>query len=132
MEKKITENQKTILLIDDDVDFSEMAKMFLDKSGLYRVGICNDSTRAMEFVRGWRPDLVLLDVMMPHTDGGEVAALLRADSELSSTPVIFMTSLMTPGEAARSSKGAKNPFIPKPISGEDLVLRVRRFFELGN
>lgn len=120
-------HKKTILMVDDDVDFTKMAKMLLEKTGLYEVGVCNESTAAVEWIRGWKPDLILLDVVMPNVDGGEIAAILQKDKDLCSIPLVFMTSLMTAEEAAQNPLIAKHRFISKPISGQTLLDRVRGF-----
>ena len=120
--------KRSILIIDDDVDFCEMAKLMLEKTGLYDVSVCNNSSEAMDWVRGRKPELILLDVVMPNVDGGEIAAQLKGNKEFSSIPVIFMTSLMTASEAAKNPSIGKHRFISKPISGEALAEQMRKFF----
>ena len=83
---------------------------------------------AVKMIRVWKPDLVLLDIIMPGMDGTEIAGELRKDKELSTVPVIFSTSLVTKEEAAEHPLIAKYPFISKPIGGEALVKRIREFF----
>ncbi|OQA58180.1 MAG: Transcriptional regulatory protein YycF [Candidatus Omnitrophica bacterium ADurb.Bin277] len=122
--------QKTIVIVDDEVELSEFARMVLAEKGGYEVGICNQSERAIGMIREWKPDLVLLDIMMPNVDGTEIAARLREDPELCAIPVIFLTSLMTAQEAATHPVIGKNRFLPKPINGEELLKRIREFFEL--
>lgn len=119
-------------MIDDDIDFSEMAKMMLEKTGLYEVAVCNESAEAMKWVRERKPDLILLDVVMPNVDGGEVAGMLRQDKNFCSIPLVFMTSLMTAREAASSPLIKGHQFISKPISGEALIERIHGFFKFGN
>lgn len=126
------EAKKKILMIDDDVDFAQMTKLILEKTGLYDVVVCNESTKALEQARGEKPDLILLDVMMPKMDGGDIAAKFRQDRAVYFIPLVFMTSLMTAQEAARSPLIANHQFISKPISGEDLIKRIQEIFELEN
>jgi len=124
--------KKSILIIDDDVSFSGATKMILEQKGGYEVGVCNRSAKALTLIREMKPDLVLLDVVMPGLDGGEVAAKIREDRELRNVPVIFLTSLMTEEEAAAHPMIGKYKFISKPIQAEDLLKRVKDFFTFGH
>lgn len=120
--------KKRIVIIDDDVSLSSMSKVMLEEIGHYEVEVCNRGAEALEVIRAKKPDLILLDVVMPDVDGPEVAGQLRADRELSAIPVIFMTSLVSSEEAHEPAIGGY-PFISKPISGEALVKRVHDFLK---
>jgi len=124
--------KKSIVVVDDEGDFTEMAKILLEKTGFFEVGVCNYGIDALEMIRDWKPDLVLLDIMMPGMDGTEIASKLREDKDLASIPVMFSTSLVTASEASESPLIAKYPFISKPIGGEALVKRLREFFQIEN
>jgi CheY-like chemotaxis protein len=84
---------KRILIIDDEQPFSEMLKLNLEQVGKYVALEENDARRALATARQFNPDLVLLDVMMPDMDGGDVAAMLATDGELRDVPIIFLTAL---------------------------------------
>jgi CheY-like chemotaxis protein len=81
----------------------------------------NSSTRAYRSARIFRPDLILLDVVMPIRDGGEIAAQIRADPELQNTPIIFLTALVTPTEAKAGVHIDGHPFLAKPINIQELI-----------
>jgi DNA-binding response OmpR family regulator len=117
--------KKRIVIVDDDVSLSGMAKAVLEKVGRYEVEVCNRSSEALEVIRKKKPDLILLDVMMPRVDGPEIASKLREDKALSAIPVIFLTSLVNQAEASHESSIGGYPFIAKPVAGEELVKRVR-------
>ncbi len=121
--------KKRIVIVDDDVSLSGMAKAVLEKVGHYEVEVCNRSSEALEVIRGKKPDLILLDVMMPEIDGPEIASKLREDKALSAIPVIFLTSLVSQSEASHESSIGGYPFIAKPVAGEELVKRVRDFLK---
>lgn len=125
------DTKKTILIVDDDVDFSSMAKMMLEKTGLFEVGICNQGAGAVARIQSWKPDLLLLDIVMPDMDGTEIASQLRKEKGLCNIPVIFLTSLMTPSEAAKNPATAHCRFIAKPITGQELIQHVKEFFGIG-
>ena len=124
--------KKTILIVDDDIDASQMAKMLLEKTGLYAVNICNRGSEAFKLIQDTRPELVLLDIMMPDADGTDIAAKIRKDGSLALTGIVFMTSLVSQDEASSQAVIGGYPFISKPISGEILLDRVKGFFEIEN
>jgi two-component system OmpR family response regulator len=89
---------KRILCIDDEEDILQVAKLSLERVGGFEVSVCNASLRSEEEVRRCRPDLVLLDVMMPEMDGPTTYARLKAAGALEGIPVVFMTAKVQPAE----------------------------------
>src|SRR5437016_11742975 len=71
-----------ILIVDNDGDSTHLVKILLERTGRYLVLEENDPTKAHQSAQNFRPDLILLDIVMPETDGGEVAAQIQADPEL--------------------------------------------------
>jgi len=124
--------KKSILIVDDDMDASQMVKMILDRTGLYAVSICNRGSEAFKLIRETQPELVLLDIMMPDADGTDIADRIQKDKFLTNTRIVFMTSLVSPQEVLKNAVIGGHPFISKPISGEALLERIRGFFEIGN
>ena len=118
--------------MDDDVDASQMVKMLLEKTGLYAVNVCNRGSEAFKIIQDTRPELVLLDIMMPDADGTDIAGRIQKDKSLALTRIVFMTSLVSQNEVLKHSVIGGHPFISKPISGEILLKRVKGFFEIGN
>jgi len=112
---------KRILVVDDEPDITRMVKLVLDQTGLYEVRTENMGRRAIETAREFRPDLILLDVMMPGMLGSEIGERLQADPDLCAIKFIFLTAVVTKDEATRS-KGAigGHTFIAKPISADEL------------
>ena len=125
-------HKRSILVVDDDVDASQMAKMILEKTGLYAVSVCNRGSEAFKIIQTTRPELVLLDIMMPDADGTDIADQIQKDKSLAFARVVFMTSLVSQQEVSKSSVIGGHPFISKPISGEVLLERVKGFFSIGN
>jgi two-component system sensor histidine kinase/response regulator len=124
--------KRSIVIVDDDVDVSQMTRMRLEQTGLYTVRVCNRGSEALAFIRKTRPDMVLLDIVMPDADGTEIAQQIKEDKSLAGIRVVFMTSLVEEGELDRSSVIGGYPFISKPITGEALLKSVKEFFELGH
>ena len=89
---------KRILIVDDEQPFTEMLKLNLEQVGKYVACEENDARRALATARQFGPDLILLDVMMPEMDGGDVAAMLATDAEIREVPIIFLTALVSQEE----------------------------------
>jgi CheY-like chemotaxis protein len=116
-----TKNQAWILIVDDNHDFTRSAKRALERTGSYLVFEENDATKAHETAQNLKPDLILLDVAMPGTDGGEVAARIQSDPALHGTPMVFLTALVTKAETESNMRIQGHPFLAKPISLPELI-----------
>jgi CheY-like chemotaxis protein len=115
-----------ILIIDNSRDFTQSAKLALERSGRYSVWEENEATKAHQTAQRVKPDLILLDIVMPGTDGGEVAAQIESDPTLHQTPIVFLTALVTKAEARSGLHIQGHPFLAKPISIPDLVAGIER------
>jgi CheY-like chemotaxis protein len=96
-------------------------KVLLERTGHYLVLEENDATKAHHSAQNFRPDLIFVDVVMPETDGGEVAAQIEADPELYDTPIVFLTALVTRAEAKSGLNIQGHPFLAKPVSIPELI-----------
>ena len=115
-----------ILIIDDEVGFTRMVKLNLEKTGGFEVREENRAPHALATAREFKPDLILLDVIMPTLDGGDIYGQLQKDRHLKTVPVLFLTATVSKDEAGShglTSGGAT--FLAKPISTESLILRLR-------
>ncbi len=112
---------RCILIIDNNSDFTHSAKLALERTGRYCVCEENDATRAHQTAQSLKPDLILLDIAMPETDGGEVAARIQSDPALHRTPIVFLTALVTKAETTSGLRIHGHPFLAKPISIPDLI-----------
>src|SRR5260370_36127664 len=110
------DRKRRILVVDNDRDSTRLVKILLERTGRYSVLEENDATKAHQSAQNFKPDLILLDIVMPETDGGEVAAHIQADPELQKTPVIFLTALVTKAETKTVLRIQRHPFLPNPIS----------------
>jgi len=114
---------RRILLVDDDEDIRTVGELALVAVGGYEVRTARDAADCMAVARGWQPDVILLDVMMPRTDGPATLALLRSEPALATIPVIFCTARAQTHEvAALLELGAcaviRKPFNPMTLGGE--------------
>jgi len=110
-----------ILIIDNNRDFTYSAKLGLERSGRYTVWEENEPARAHLTAQRVKPDLILLDIAMPETDGGEVAARIESDPTLHRIPVVFLTALVTKAEARSGLQIQGHPFLAKPIGIPELI-----------
>jgi CheY-like chemotaxis protein len=115
-----------ILLIDNNRDFTLSAKLALERTGGYSVWEENEPARAHQTAQRVKPDLILLDIAMPETDGGEVAARIESDPALHRTPIVFLTALVTKAEGRSGLQIHGHPFLAKPISIPELVAGIER------
>ncbi len=113
--------KRRILIVDNDRDSTHLVKILLERTGRYLVLEENDATKAHQSAENFRPDLILLDIVMPETDGGEVAAQIQGDPELQRTPVIFLTALVTETETKAGLRIQGHPFLAKPINIPELI-----------
>jgi CheY-like chemotaxis protein len=113
--------KRRILIVDDDANSTHLVKILLERSGPYVVLEENDPTKADQTAHNFKPDVILLDIIMPKMDGGELATQIEADRELHDTPIIFLTALVTHGEAKGGLHIQGHPFVAKPISIPELI-----------
>ena len=116
--------ERRILIVDDDRDSTHLLKILLEKTGGFVVREENDAVKAHQSAQNFRPDLILLDIMMPWKDGGEVARQIDVDPQLQRTPIIFLTALVTKSEAKAGLRIQGYPVLAKPINIPDLINRI--------
>jgi CheY-like chemotaxis protein len=107
-----------ILIVDDDENIRELLRLHLSSAG-YEVQVAADAIAAGYIILKAPPDLILTDVNMPHMDGFEFVAALKADSSLPNIPVIFLTSVED-GDARGKELGAVG-YITKPVRADRLL-----------
>jgi len=116
---------ESLLYVDDDADIREIVEMSLGLDGTLRVISSSGGEHALSTMRSERPDLVVLDVMMPGMDGPAILGRMRADPQLRHIPVIFMTAKADPKEVARFRELTAIGVIAKPFDPMALGGQVR-------
>ena len=119
--RSLIKEKRRILIVDDDPESTHLVKILLEKTGNYIVLEENDADGAHQSARNFRPDAILMDIMMPKTDGSEVAAQIEADPELRSTPIIFLTALVTEPETKAGLRIEGHRSLAKPINIPQLI-----------
>ncbi|NMC42296.1 MAG: response regulator [candidate division Zixibacteria bacterium] len=109
-----------ILVIDDEPEITEIIEAFLDNAG-YVVKVENQPVRAFVQAREFRPDLILLDIMMPGTDGYQICNQIKEDPAMAEIPVIFLTGKDSKDDQGRSFQSGGDMYIKKPFSCERLL-----------
>ena len=112
---------KKILIVDDEAGFTRLIKLTLEKTGRYEVCEVNDGTKAWNKAREFRPDLILLDIVMPKIDGGDVAAQIQRDPLLDGVAIVFLTAIVSEKETVPGGLIGGFPFISKPVSLDTLM-----------
>ncbi len=118
-----------ILVVDDEAGFTRLLKLNLECTGRYLVKVENDSGSAMETALDFHPDLVLMDVMMPGLDGGDLAYRFAGRPELKEVPIIFLTATVRHSEV-ESHAGCFGGlhFLSKPVALPELVACLEEHF----
>ena len=122
--RSLTKEKRRILIVDDDRESTHLVKVLLEKAGHYLVLEENHAAKAHQSARDFRPDVILLDIMMPEKDGAEVAAQIDADPELRTTPIIFLTALLTMPEARTGLRIEGHRSLAKPIDMPQLINQI--------
>ena len=112
-----------ILVIDDEHDILDTVSVRLTAGG-YSVITADTGEGGFAKAVSEKPDLILLDVMLPDIDGGQVAAKLRANAVTRKTPVVFLTCIVSGKEMEGKDKIGGNFFIAKPFKGEELLAKI--------
>ncbi len=123
---------QNILYVEDEPDIQAVAQVALEMGGGLTLKVCSSGREALETVRTFIPDLILLDVMMPGMDGPTTMRELRKLPNLEHTPVVFMTAKVQPGEVSEYLALGARGVIAKPFDPMKLADEVRAIWERKN
>ena len=118
--------KKRILLLDDEMDFVDLMKATLELTGDYEVRTTVRPSTFLQVAQDFRPDLIILDCMMPGLDGGEIAGQIQADPALRDTPFMFLTATADDVEhrESRCYQGVQM-YVPKTMGLDDLFQLIK-------
>ena len=128
-ESQINRSDYKILIVDDVVSNVLLLKILLTNEK-FQVLTAANGNQCIEQTRKEKPDLILLDVMMPDLSGFDVAVILKKDPETRDIPIIFLTALNSPSDLVKGFQVGANDFLTKPFNKEELVMRVMHQIEL--
>ena len=119
--------KKRILLVDDEKSFTTLLKLNLEETGNYEVRVENWPEDALGAAKAFKPDLVLLDIIMPRMPGGNVAAQIKEDAELKDTPIVFLTAAVRK-QQVEDNEGiiCDFPCLAKPATVEMVVEAIEK------
>jgi two-component system alkaline phosphatase synthesis response regulator PhoP len=122
--------KKNVLLVDDDPDFVEAVKVIVESGG-YNVRVAFDGKEGLEAVKEEKPDIIVLDVMMPVMDGHAACAALKKDPETKDIPVILLTAVADRVTTSKYShrdmlESEAEDYMPKPVDPPELLSQIRR------
>ena len=120
----MSEDPRTVLVADDDEDILQLVSFRLERAG-YTVVTAADGQQALAAAREHRPDLAVLDVMMPGLNGYEVTRQLRADEATATIPVILLTARVQEADVSRGFEAGADDYLRKPFSPQELRSRVQ-------
>ncbi|MCC6358786.1 MAG: response regulator [Phycisphaerales bacterium] len=121
---------KTVLIADDNPQILELLEAYLEPLGV-RVVTAADGNAALAAIETHRPDLILLDVMMPKRSGFEVCRKVKDDPRFQKTPIVMVTALNEEGDVERGRESGADVFLCKPVNKNDLLDCVNRLMNGG-
>lgn len=124
-------NFKKVLIVDDEPDILEIISYNLIKEG-YEIQTAKNGIEALDLSATFKPDLLILDIMMPRMNGVEVCRILRSKPEYNDTLIIFLTALNDESSQIKGLETGADDYISKPISPKVLVSRVNAIFRRLN
>ena len=119
--------KKKVLLVDDEKSFTTLLKLNLEQTGNYEVRVVNWGEDALPTAREFRPDIMLLDIIMPRMPGGNVAAAFEADAQLKNMPIVFLTAAVQRSRLEEMDGIISGrPCLAKPASLEEIVTMIEK------
>lgn len=113
-----------ILVVDDDIHATTLFNTLLTAKG-FDTTIVNDSSTAVDIAKSTKPDLIILDLMMPEPNGFQVCKTLRRDQKFSQTPIVIFTAMGDNESKQAAFEAGANEFLTKPFRVEDLMQKIR-------
>lgn len=116
--------ERRILIVDDEPDVTELLEFKLKQAG-FLVRAINDPLRVLGLARDLRPEVIILDMMMPDLNGLQLLKMIRTDALLRDTPVLFLTAKGETEDRLKGLEGGADDYLAKPFDAREVVLRVQ-------
>jgi two-component system alkaline phosphatase synthesis response regulator PhoP len=120
-------SNKRILIVDDDKSIIEIVQVYLEQAG-YGVLTANNGTSAMHTLRREKPDLLILDLMLPDRDGWDITRSIRKDKRLASTPIIMLTARVEDSDKIVGLELGADDYVTKPFNPREIVARCGHYY----
>jgi len=120
-------NKKNILIIDDDEDFCKLVKKNVEQTGEFVVYVAINGEDGVKLARGIKPDMILLDIVMPEMDGTDVASQIRNDTDIKDIPIVFLTAMVREEEAdSQTSLIRGYSLLAKTVTVGELITCIKK------
>lgn len=116
---------ETILIVEDTPETLELLRRIIEKEG-YKTVLANDGDKGLNYAQKYKPDLILLDRLLPKMNGLQICKKLREMKKMDGTPIIFLTVLDSEKDIVDGLKSGADDYITKPFSPDELLARVER------
>ena len=123
------ETNPKILVVDDSAFEIQLVDWILQENN-YQTVLANNGTEALEIVKTFTPDLILLDIMLPNIDGFEVCKRIKSNENLKDVPVIFFTSLSNIEDIVKGFEAGGVDYVTKPFNKDELLVRIKNHLDL--
>lgn len=127
----LKQTQNTVLIVDDDREIIRLVRSYLENAN-FGVWEANDGETALHILRSERPDLLILDLMLPQIDGLDIARYIRSNTDLRKTPIIMLTARITDTDKILGLELGADDYITKPFNPQEVVARVRAVLRRAN
>ena len=122
-------SEKKILIVDDEFIGRQLLQALLIVEG-YKPILAENGQEALELAKNLKPDLILMDIIMPNINGFEVTKQLRSDSDFKDTPIILITALDDRDSVIEGKEAGANEYISKPFNREEVLDIINRFLNI--
>lgn len=120
-------DKKKILIIDDEENFCKLVKKNIEQTGEFEVYMATNGEDGINLVREIKPDLILLDIVMPGMDGADVTSIIRNDETIEDIPIVFLTAIVREGEASSDVSFTRGySVLTKTATVAELVACIRK------
>ena len=120
-------NKKRILIIDDEDEFCNLVKKNLEQTGEFEVYIATNGDDGIRSARNIKPDLILLDIIMPDMDGTDVASLIKNDKSIKNTPIVFLSAIVREEEASSQPSLTRGySLLAKTVTVGELIACIKK------
>jgi excisionase family DNA binding protein len=122
--------QREVLLVDDDLDLVEVVKAGLEEDGRFTVRVANNGFDAGMMIKEYRPDIIVLDVMLPDINGREVCLKVRSDNSLEDVKIVCISGMVEADKIDELRAAGADDFLQKPFEVEDLIDHMCRLMDM--
>ena len=122
------ENKRRLLVVEDELDLAEMVKLRLKANG-YEVLIAYDGQAGLDLARQEKPDLIILDLMLPKIDGYKICRMLKFDEKYKHIPIIMFTARAQESDKKMGSDVGADAYITKPFDAQALLSKIKELIK---